>query len=158
MRALVQAIREVAEVEEAEVEEMEKGRAQLTDTTALAGLLQQAVNELRPVAEAKNVRLMLTLELELEKTGAETKLAGKGKTTGAGRPDLPAARLDSEYGRAGNSVAKLRLYRGQARRGFGSSGRRKVQDRRSPGRNWIVDCTSPAGASGGRVGASGSGQ
>jgi hypothetical protein len=79
MRALVQAIREVAEVEEAEVEEMEKGRAQLTDTTALAGLLQQAVNELRPVAEAKNVRLMLTLELELEKTGAETKLAVRGK-------------------------------------------------------------------------------
>jgi len=41
MRALVQAIREVAEVEEAEVEEMEKGRAQLTDTTALAGLLRK---------------------------------------------------------------------------------------------------------------------
>jgi len=37
------------------------------------------VNELRPVAEAKNVRLMLTLELELEKTGAETKLAVRGK-------------------------------------------------------------------------------
>jgi len=35
------------------------------------------VNELRPVAEAKNVRLMLTLELELEKM-AQKRSGGKG--------------------------------------------------------------------------------
>jgi len=84
------------------------------------------------------VRLMLTLELELEKTGAETKLAVRGKQLALAGLDLPAARLDSEYGPRREQRCELRLYRGQARRGFGSSGRRKVQDRRSPGRNW--DC------------------
>jgi signal transduction histidine kinase len=73
MRALVEAIREVAEVEEDD----EEGRVQLTETTALAGLLREAVNELRPVAEAKNVRL--ALEMRMEKNGAETELAIAGK-------------------------------------------------------------------------------
>jgi signal transduction histidine kinase len=85
MRALVEAIREVVEVE-AEVEE---DRAPQTERTALASLLQDAVNELSPVAEAKNVRLALTLE----KTGASSSgKTGSGETasgeTSSGETEL----------------------------------------------------------------------
>jgi signal transduction histidine kinase len=50
MRALVEAIREVAELGE--------GEEPQTETTELASLLREAVDDLRPVAEVKKVRIV----------------------------------------------------------------------------------------------------
>ncbi|MGB7866387.1 MAG: hypothetical protein WCF74_23555 [Candidatus Sulfotelmatobacter sp.] len=76
MRALVEAIREIAEVEE--------DRALQTEAPALVGLLQEAVNELLPVAEAKNVRLALTLE----KTGASPSGQASSGEASSGKTEL----------------------------------------------------------------------
>lgn len=51
MRALVEAIREVADINAEQAPQIE--------TTTLASLLPEAVDDLRPVAEAKNVRIAL---------------------------------------------------------------------------------------------------
>jgi K+-sensing histidine kinase KdpD len=51
MRALVEAMREIAEIEE--------DQTPPSDTTELAGLLRESVDDLGPVAEVKNVRMTL---------------------------------------------------------------------------------------------------
>jgi signal transduction histidine kinase len=63
MRALVEAIREVADMEEADIAAGEERSGALEtgalETGALESILREAVEDLRPVAEEKNVRIAL---------------------------------------------------------------------------------------------------
>jgi len=104
MRALVQAIREVAEVEEAEVEEMEKRPGTADGHDCASG--PSAASGERTQARGRGEKRAPHADAGTG-TGEDwrrNEVGGKGKTTGAGRPDLPAARLDSEYGRAGTAL------------------------------------------------------
>ncbi|MGB8985863.1 MAG: hypothetical protein WCC37_04445 [Candidatus Sulfotelmatobacter sp.] len=58
MRALVEAIREVADMEEADIAAGEERSGDL-ETGALESILREAVEDLRPVAGEKNVRIAL---------------------------------------------------------------------------------------------------
>jgi hypothetical protein len=59
MRALVEAIREVVDIEEERREERKEEDSDPAETTELKPLLQQTVDDLAPVAESKNVSLAL---------------------------------------------------------------------------------------------------
>jgi signal transduction histidine kinase len=56
MRALVEAMREVADIEEEKT-----GKQDVKQTTEVISLLREAVQDLAPVAEVKNVRMALDL-------------------------------------------------------------------------------------------------